>query len=283
MLPPRPELQKQPDRTPYLDAVAEFMHGHRKKTIFFLERLDRLARELSVERSDVNVLDLGCGNGTLVSFPVAEAGFDVLGVDVHEPSIQWAREHNRLGNARFRVGDADEGALDGRFDAVILSDVLEHLHDPARVLQKARELVGDLGIVLVSIPNGFGPFELEQRFARTRPGMLLARALRRGFEASARARRRCRGLPWPPENEPVAAYNVESGHVQHFTEVAFQALVAAAGLRVVARANGALMGGDLTYFAFYTVPRLVPMSLRAADRLPARLVSTWYFELRVAY
>jgi hypothetical protein len=88
----------------------------------------------------------------------------------------------------------------------------------------AARIVRETGVILVSILNGYGPFELEQLVARTRGGRLLERALR-GFEGAARARRRIRGLPWPPDEAPKPAYNAESGHVQRFHLRSFERLV----------------------------------------------------------
>ena len=42
---------------------------------------------------------------------------------------------------------------DGRFDAVLFADVLEHLRDPAAMLRRARPFVAEGGAVVASIPN----------------------------------------------------------------------------------------------------------------------------------
>jgi SAM-dependent methyltransferase len=252
------------------------MHGHGKKLAFFLRQL----RQLPARQGEVSVLDLGCGNGRLVTGPVAVAGFRVLGVDVHPPSIESARAE--FPEASFAIGDVESYAPSDVFDAVILSDVLEHVHDPARLLTMARNSLTEGGIVLVSIPNGYGPFELEQWLVRVgvlRPLVALARSL---AVNAAHLRRRAKGLPWPPEEPPMPPYNVDSGHVQHFTLGSLERLAASAGLRVVERENGGLAGGDLSYFLFYAAPKLVAASLRLADHLPAAVVSTWYFALRPA-
>lgn len=253
------------------------MHGHSKKLAFFLRQL----RHLAVGRDEVRVLDLGCGNGRLVTGPVAEAGFRVLGVDVHVPSIESARAE--FPDACFVIADVASYAPSDVFDAVILSDVLEHVHDPAGLLATARDSLAEGGIVLVSIPNGYGPFELEQWLVRVgvlRPFVALARFL---AVKAARLRRRAKGLPWPPEEPPMPPYNVESGHLQHFTLGGLEGLADSVGLRVAEQENGGLAGGDLSYFFFYAVPGLVARSLLLADRLPASIVSTWYFVLRPAH
>jgi SAM-dependent methyltransferase len=258
------------------------MHGHQKKVRFILDRLHALAARRSASPDEIRVLDLGCGNGELVSRPVAQAGFHLLGIDAHGPSVEWARTHVGSPNARFEVGDVATFGAEAVYAAVILSDILEHVEDPRAVLARARDALADDGIILVSIPNGYGPFEIEQWLVRVGVLRPLVAMTRRGFAFGARLRRRIKGLPWPPPDSPHAAYNAESGHVQHFSRKRFARLVSSCGLVMQTQSNGAFAGGDLTYFVFYAAPRLASWSLRFADLLPPGLVSTWYFELRVS-
>jgi len=267
--------------TPYLDSVTWDMHGHRKKVLFFLERLQRYAGAQALRPRDIRVLELGCGNGWNVALPIAEQGFDVTGVDFHEPSIASARTYNRLPNTRFVCGDVMEFQRSESWDAAILSDVLEHMHDPGRFLKLAVSHLRPDGIVLISIPNGRGPYEIEQfliRIGVLRPILAITRWT---VELAVRLKRRLMHQPWPVAPDPaLPAYNDESGHVQFFTPGRFRRLLAAAGLRIETRAQGCWFGGDLTYFLFYFLPALSQISLRIADALPPSLVSTWYFECR---
>jgi 2-polyprenyl-3-methyl-5-hydroxy-6-metoxy-1,4-benzoquinol methylase len=265
--------------TPYLDEVVEFMHGHRKKTLFFLEALDEHARLTGRAPRELRVLDLGCGNGRIVSLPLAEHGFDVTGVDVHPPSIDDANAHNRLSNARFVCSDVADYEDDAAYDAVVLSDILEHVDDPDALLDTAVSQLAADGIVLVSVPNGRGPYELEQRLVggRLRP---IVGATRATAVAAARLKRRLRDEEWPPPTPVAPAYNTESGHVQFLTLERFRRLLDAHGLRIERWRNGIVAGGDLTYFLFYAAPVLVRANVALADRLPARFVSTWYVSCR---
>jgi SAM-dependent methyltransferase len=267
-----------PAATPYLDALPEFMHGHRKKTLFFIERLHRYATAAGLEPGGVKVLELGCGNGRVVTLPVAEQGFDVLGVDSHLPSIEAARAENQLGHARFECADFAEAPTANDVDAVILSDVLEHVDQPWRMLDVASRALKPHGILLISIPNGYGPYEIEQLLVRKRI-LWLPLVLVRGLVAiGVRVKHALLGRPPAPPEPP--AYNVDSQHVQHFTLTRFRELLASQGFEIEQRRNGAFVGGDLTYFLFYFAPPLVGASLRAVDRLPPQLAGTWLFECR---
>ena len=255
------------------------MHGHRKKTLFFLDRLHAHARALGLRPGDVRVLELGCGNGRIVTLPVAEQGFGTTGVDVHEPSIESARaDAGELENVEFVHGDFSAAPRNGSYHAVILSDVLEHVDDPGAMLDVAAAALRPDGIVLVSIPNGYGPYEVEQYLVRKKILWLPLALVRSLVAVGVRAKHALRGAPPAPPEPP--AYNVDSPHVQHFSLRRFRELLRSRGFRISEQRNGAFVGGDLTYFAFYFVPGLVRASLVAVDALPAAFAGSWLFECR---
>lgn len=106
------------------------------------------------------VLDVGCGNGN-ISRHLGYLGYEVLGVDISDKSIELARSLNNLPNVQFEVKSAEElKAGEARFDAIICSEVLEHLHDPGSLLDELYELLNDEGILIVTVPNGMGPREV---------------------------------------------------------------------------------------------------------------------------
>ena len=73
------------------------------------------------------VLEIGCGReGGLVAL-LADAGYDVLGVDPHAPE-----------GARFRR--AEFQAVDGEFDAVVAGRVLHHVHPLSESLDRLAAL-----------------------------------------------------------------------------------------------------------------------------------------------
>ena len=215
---------------------------------------------------------MGCSNGRNVALPLAELGYDVTGLDVHGP-IAAANAANRMPNARFLTAELSELTSDRSYTVVILSDVLEHVHDPEGMLASGLEHLAPDGLVLVSIPNGYGPFEIERLLYHK--GLLTPVLLMRNCARWVKRRVFGRGRePFPP----LPAYNWESGHVQFFTTGSFRALLTGAGLRIRRQGNGCLFGGEVTSYLHAYWPAMTPRSLAAADRLPGALVSTWYFE-----
>ena len=108
------------------------------------------------------VLDLGCGEGRHVHGLHMLGGLDVIGVDLDEASLEKAREGLATlptrsdGETRFQTGDATAlDFADDTFDAVICSEVLEHLPDYGAALHEIRRVLKPSGKLCVSVPHGW--------------------------------------------------------------------------------------------------------------------------------
>lgn len=86
-------------------------------------------------RSDMKVLDLGCGNGDVANVLAAHVD-RVVGVDHDAQAIEQARRRYQRRNLSFIDQDAQDYLRTGelRFDVLVLSHVLEHLDDPGPFL-----------------------------------------------------------------------------------------------------------------------------------------------------
>jgi SAM-dependent methyltransferase len=100
----------------------------------------------------MRVLDAGCGTA-YGSAILSEEASSVVGVDIAESVLESARlsmpdgvtlEHGDLKSLRFP---------DDTFQAVVCFEVIEHVDDPAAVLDEVQRVVVDDGFVVISSPN----------------------------------------------------------------------------------------------------------------------------------
>src|SRR5262245_5424633 len=251
------------------DLPPENIYGHTKKLRFIQQHLDAHRRATG---RPITLLDFGCGNGAAVSQFLMDEGIDFVGVDFHEPSLSYAREHFGSARARFHAEVPPESS----FDVVVYADVLEHLDDPLGVLLAHRERLREGGLVIGSVPNGYGPFENEKRIVRWFQIDELLR-VSFGFVNLLTGRRPGTHVP---NGVPPRPYNEDSGHVQFYTRSALLRLLRRAGLRVEGFEHGAFLGAPLSEEFLLGGGGVARCNARWADRLPYWAVSAWYFVAR---
>lgn len=112
-------------------------------------RLDRLARALGVERTAMQVLDVGCSSG---SFMVAATalGVRITGVEPAPAAAAAARARG----LDVRTGTAADADLPrDAFDAAVLIEVIEHVPDAVALLASIRDRLRPGGVLLVGTAN----------------------------------------------------------------------------------------------------------------------------------
>ena len=109
-----------------------------------------------IELRGARVLDLGCGGG-LLSEALAEAGADVTAIDLAPDLLKIARLHGLESGIRVDYRQVSAEALASEapasFDAVTCMEMLEHVPDPASVLQACATLLRPVGRLFVSTLN----------------------------------------------------------------------------------------------------------------------------------
>jgi 2-polyprenyl-3-methyl-5-hydroxy-6-metoxy-1,4-benzoquinol methylase len=89
------------------------------------------------------VLDVGCGNGA-VAYDLAAKAARVIGIEIKEKNIKTAKEKFSRSNLEFVAGDCldfDFSKLGvEKFDAIVISNVLEHLNERIEFLKKLHKL-----------------------------------------------------------------------------------------------------------------------------------------------
>jgi len=117
-------------RREYWDNVAASLDHSPKIRAYYRRRLIEIYRFLIPP--GMRVLELGCGEGDLLA---AVRPADGLGIDLSARMIERAR--SRHPECRFLEADAHALELEGRFDYIICSDLLNDVYDVQRVLEQA--------------------------------------------------------------------------------------------------------------------------------------------------
>jgi SAM-dependent methyltransferase len=112
------------------------------------------------------LLDIGSGPGFFLRTAKAR-GWRVLGI---EPS-RTASAHARSLGVEVAEGffNVETAPGLGRFDAIQLNNVLEHVPYPTETLLLARDLLEPGGVLCVNVPNDFSPFQVAARVASGLP------------------------------------------------------------------------------------------------------------------
>ena len=95
------------------------------------------------------LLDIGCGNGHLLNAAM-KRGWSGQGYDVDKESTEITS--NRLGVSIY-CGDFFSNQFDNNYDLITMHQVLEHLKDPNKYLEKISSLIKTDGHIFIAVPN----------------------------------------------------------------------------------------------------------------------------------
>ncbi len=111
------------------------------------------------------MLDVGCSIGVFLSI-AKRYGWNVTGVEIDEERAKAANEAYGVDVLCGRVEDVE---FEDSFDCVIIFDCIEHVEDPASVLQKVYDVLCPGGKVILTLPNieGLEPKTTYYLFYRT--------------------------------------------------------------------------------------------------------------------
>jgi 2-polyprenyl-3-methyl-5-hydroxy-6-metoxy-1,4-benzoquinol methylase len=112
-------------------------------------RQRELLKELARDARGRKLLDVGCGEGQLIQ-TAKDEGWDAVGIDLSESAIRLCRERGLPASQT----DFFDSRLDHqRFDAIVMSELIEHVPAPARFLRRAEELLEEGGTLYLTTPN----------------------------------------------------------------------------------------------------------------------------------
>ncbi|MFC5175696.1 class I SAM-dependent methyltransferase [Nocardioides taihuensis] len=147
--------------------------------VFRKDLLPRLPQE-----RDVAVVDIGCGQGDLVAWLLAEGYHRAGGIDVSPEQVAIAHERGR---DTVRLGDFREVLEPASLDVVVATDFLEHFDkfEVLQILDHCRETLRPDGRVVFRVPNAVSPFGGNYRHGdATHECSFTARSLRQLLAAA---------------------------------------------------------------------------------------------------
>src|SRR5437867_1215784 len=132
----------------------------------------KIALSLLLSVGPKRILDVGCGDGLILSHAQESFDFELYGVDISKIAVENA---SSLGIKAQQVDISTERLPfeNGTFDAVFATEVLEHLVDPDFAIVEMNRVLKENGSIVLSTPNlgawynrflllfGFQPFSIE--------------------------------------------------------------------------------------------------------------------------
>ena len=233
----------QPAALPAIDAYFDRMYDQRwsddwivreheagYKDAIFDDILHALARRLP--RGRRRLLDVGAHAGRFMAV-ARRAGWQAEGLELNPKTAAYAAAAT---GAPVHQGNVHTFDADGAYDAVTLTDVLEHIPQPRVVLRRVARFLAPGGWIAVKVPNG--PAQRIKERVRA--------ALQRGYR-------------------PTLADNLV--HVNHFSPVSLRRALEEEGFRSVTVIAGAPELPDSTASRFvrravFLPARFVPGAVR---------------------
>ena len=115
----------------------------------FQIRAYKLARACMVTSNLKSVLDIGCGNPQKLRFLLAPFSEDITGIDLPE-NVQYINEE--FGEWIGCDIEKSMPEIDKVFDLVIAADIIEHLHEPKKLVELIKHVSDDKTLIIMSTP-----------------------------------------------------------------------------------------------------------------------------------
>jgi 2-polyprenyl-3-methyl-5-hydroxy-6-metoxy-1,4-benzoquinol methylase len=136
-----------------------------KKLSFIFSAIGTFADAVSKDIDGLSILEIACGAGG-ITLPLATLGCKVRAIDIDAQALEdlhaqlEKRELNNVAATRENALTFDDGRS---YDIVIASEVFEHVTEPEKLAVNIVKRMKGESILVVTIPNGYGPWEMSRR------------------------------------------------------------------------------------------------------------------------
>jgi len=126
-------------------------------------------------KPDARVLEIGCGTGGVLA-AFLDRGYQGAGVDLSAYSLDFAKEklagYIQSGQLTIVLKDIyqidPETELNGKFDLIILKDVIEHIPHQEQLMEKMKDLLLPGGAIYFGFPPWQMPFGGHQQMCHSK-------------------------------------------------------------------------------------------------------------------
>ncbi len=135
----------------HFEELAPRYDWYKKRAWYYYDWLKKIIAWNIPDVRHQRVLELGCGTGDVLAFLNPQGG---LGIDISEKMIAIAKKkHGSRRQLRFAVGAGETLKVKGRFDVIILPDVIEHLADVHKTFEQLSALATNQTRILITMIN----------------------------------------------------------------------------------------------------------------------------------
>ncbi len=137
----------------------------KKKLQFIYDGIHEYVNRSGKRPEQLRILEVGCGDGS-ISLPLSTLGASITAFDIDPTLVEGLRKEMDRANIRnisVFCQNAYEFRSDIRFDIVVASEVLEHVDFPDKLVRIFKEHLMENGSLIVTVPNGYGPWELGNK------------------------------------------------------------------------------------------------------------------------
>jgi len=228
-----------------------------------------------------SIIELGCGTGYMITLPLAKQGYSIQGLDQHAQSIEYGRRvFQEEGVDPSRLKTMDLADMKESLDVIIASEVLEHLSDQnlGAVLRDMKKIIKPTGRLLVTVPNGYGWFEMESfMWNKLGLGKLLKITRIANIIESIKPLIFGKDALHPPHPSTLS----ESPHVQRFTLQKIKSLLQDNGFEILQTSGSVLFAGPFTNLGFHGIGPFLKLNCFLGDQFP-RLASAYFIACQVS-
>src|SRR5204862_607322 len=149
---PRHVQRDQPAGVPPLELTGERTLPDVPDENYWFRRHLAVYRWVAERCAGKRVVDMACGEG-YGSALLARSAAEVIGVDANPEAFEHARLRYQTPNLRFERALVEEFADGAPYDAIVFLQTIEHVNDPAGLLDRFASLLAPGGVAYVTTPN----------------------------------------------------------------------------------------------------------------------------------